>query len=53
MIDIIIDSVSFEFGLNAWQDTVANPFVRQTFAAGNSNFASTLATMQTTVDAAI
>ena len=49
MIDIIIDSVSFEFGLNAWQDIVANPFVRQTFAAGNSNFASTLASMESSV----
>ncbi len=53
MVDIVIDSVSFEFGLNAWQNTVANPFVRQTFAAGNPNFASTLAAMQSSVDAAI
>ena len=53
MIDIIVDSISFEFGLNAWQDTVFNPFVRQTFAAGNSNFASTLASMQSTVNDAI
>ena len=53
MIDIIVDSISFEFGLNAWQNTVFNPFVRQTFAAGNSNFASTLASMQSTVNDAI
>ena len=53
MIDIIVDSISFEFGLNAWQDTVANPLVRQTYAAGNPNFASTLASMQTSVNTAI
>ena len=52
MIDIIVDSISFEFGLNAWQDTVANPIVRQTFAAGNPNFASTLASLQSSVDTA-
>lgn len=50
MIDIIINSMSFEFGLNAWQDVAANPFVRQTFAAGNPNFASTLASMENTVN---
>ena len=31
MIDIVIDSVSFEFGLNAWQDTVANPLRQEYF----------------------
>ena len=53
MIDIIVDSISFEFGLNAWQNTVANPLVSQTYAAGNPNFASTLASMQTSVNTAI
>ena len=53
MIDIIINSMSFEFGLNAWQDIVANPFVRQTFAAGKNTFASTLASMESTVDSEI
>ena len=53
MIDIIIDSISFEFGLNAWQDVVANPFIRGSFAAGNNNIASTLASMETTVNAEI
>ena len=53
MIEIIIDSISFEFGLNAWQDVVANPFIRGSFAAGNNNIASTLASMETTVNAEI
>ena len=53
MIDIIVDSISFDFGINAWQDTVVVPFIQKTFADGNSNFASTLAAMHSTVDAAI
>ncbi|MCI8389050.1 MAG: hypothetical protein HFE63_11385 [Clostridiales bacterium] len=53
MIDIIIDSISFEFGLNAWQDVVANPLVVGTFAAGNPNIASTLASMENSVNAEI
>ena len=37
MIDIIVNSVSFEFGLNAWQMTVANPLVRSIFVSGEAN----------------
>lgn len=53
MIDIIIDSVSFDFGINAWQNIVANPLVIATFANGNPNFASTLASMESSVNAEI
>ena len=53
MIDIVIDSVSFEFGLNAWQDTVANPLVKNIFVARNPSVASTLAKMQKSVDTQI
>ena len=53
MIDIVIDSVSFEFGLNAWQDTVANPLVKNIFVARNPSVASTLAKMQSSVDTQI
>ena len=53
MIDIVIDSVSFEFGLNAWQDTVANPLVKNIFVARNPSVASTLASMQKSVNAQI
>ncbi|MCQ2432013.1 MAG: hypothetical protein MJ175_05340 [Clostridia bacterium] len=48
MIDIIIDSISFEFGLNAWQETVANPLVTGVFMK-NGNIASTLAKMEKSV----
>lgn len=53
MIDIIVNSVSFEFGLNAWQDTVADPLVRQIFVSRKGNVASTLASMQKSVDTQI
>ena len=54
MIDIVINSISFEFGLNAWQETVANPLVIGTFCKFNNNFASQLDKMapkvQKTID---
>jgi len=53
MIDIIINSVSFEFGLNAWQDTVANPFVIGAIVKENGNVVSTLESMRSSVDYAI
>ena len=53
MIDIMANSVSFEFGLNAWQNEVANPLVQKIFVSKNGNVASSLATMQKSVDAQI
>ncbi len=50
MLDIIIDSVSFEFGLNAWQDTVANPLIVGAVVKGDGNIASTLEKMEKSVN---
>ena len=50
MLDIIIDSVSFEFGLNAWQDTVANPLIIGAVVKGDGNIMSTLEKMEKTVN---
>ena len=50
MLDIIIDSVSFEFGLNAWQDTVANPLIINAVVKGDGNIASTLEKMEKSVN---
>ena len=47
---IIIDSVSFEFGLNAWQDTVANPLIVGAVVKGDGNIASTLEKMENSVN---
>lgn len=53
MLDIIIDSVSFEFGLNAWQDTIANPFIIGAVVKGDGNAASTLEKMTKSVESQI
>ena len=53
MIDIVINSISFEFGLNAWQETVANPLVIGTFCKFNNNIASQLAKMEKSVNKTI
>ena len=53
MIDIILDSICFDFGMNAWQDTVARPIITNTYMRRKPEFASTLAKMQTTVDGQI
>lgn len=49
MLDIIIDSVSFEFGLNALQDTVANPLIIGAVVKGDGNIVSTLEKMEKSV----
>jgi hypothetical protein len=53
MIDIVINSISFEFGLNAWQETVANPLVIGTFCKFNNNFVSQLEKMSKPVNKTI
>ena len=53
MIDIMANSVSFEFGLNAWQGEVANPLVQKIFVSRKGDVASTLAAMQKSVDTQI
>ncbi len=53
MIDIILNSISFEFGINAWQNTVGVPLVQKIYMAGDNNIASTLAGMESTVKSAI
>lgn len=50
MLDIVIDSISFEFGLNAWQNTVANPFVQGAIMGNNANVMSTLEKMTKSVN---
>ena len=50
MIDIILSSVSFEFGINAWQNQVGAPIVTNIYTAGDANITSTLAAMENTVN---
>ena len=53
MIDIIINSISFDFGINAWQNEVGVPIVQRIYVKNDPNVASTLAKMQKSVDAQI
>ena len=53
MIDIIINSISFDFGINAWQNEVGVPVVQRIYVKNDPNVASTLAKMQKSVDAQI
>ncbi|MDY4434509.1 MAG: hypothetical protein SPF08_05050 [Candidatus Flemingibacterium sp.] len=49
MIDIIINSISFDFGINAWQNEVGVPIVQRIYVKNDPNVAS----MQKSVDAQI
>ena len=53
MIDIILNSVSFDFGINAWQNVVGIPVVQKIYTSGDTNIASTLAGMENTVNGEI
>ena len=53
MIDIIINSISFDFGINAWQNEVGVPIVQRIYVKNDPNLASTPAKMQKSVDAQI
>ena len=53
MIDIILNSISFDFGINAWQNEVGVPIVQRIYVKNDPNVASTLAKMQKSVDAQI
>jgi len=46
MLDIIFNSVIFEFGINAWQDNLSTPLMTNVFFKLNTNLASTLDTIK-------
>ena len=50
MIDILFDTVCFDFGINAWQDQVTRPLINGIYSNRSGNVASTLAGMQSSVD---
>jgi hypothetical protein len=50
MIDILFDTVCFDFGINAWQDQVTRPLINGIYSDRSGNVASTLAGMQSSVD---
>jgi hypothetical protein len=46
MLDIIFNSVIFEFGINAWQDNLSTPLMTNVFFNLNTNLISTLDTIK-------
>lgn len=52
-VDIIVSSISFDFGINAWQDVVGGPIIQNIYMKQNENIVSTLTKMQNSVDAQI
>lgn len=53
MLDIIFTNIWFEFGINAWQNTVASPMFDKVFMTLNDTLLSSLASMESTVNAEI
>lgn len=53
MLDIIFESISFEFGINAWQETVAIVLMNKIFNNLDDTVVSTLTGMEKTVNAKI
>lgn len=53
MFDIVLNSLSFDFGVIAWEATVVNPLIKEIYASGEGNVASTFASMSPTINALI
>ena len=53
MLDIIFDSIWFEFGQNAWQEIVTTPFFNGVFMTLSDTLVSTLTSMEPKVNAEI
>ncbi len=50
MIDIMFKSISFDFGINAWQNQLSSPLIQGVYANRSGNVASTLTKLQKSVD---
>lgn len=53
MFDIVLNSLSFDFGIIAWEETVVNPIIKNIFASREGNVASSLASIAPSVNALI
>ena len=53
MLDIIFESIWFEFGINAWQEIVTTPFFNSVFMKLSDTLISTLTSMEPKVNAEI
>lgn len=52
-VDIIANTICFDFGINAWQEVVGGPIIQNVYMSGNNNVVSTLTKLQNPVDAEI
>ncbi len=50
MIDIIFSSISFDFGINAWQSQLSSPLISGIYSSKTGNVASTLTKLEKNVN---
>ena len=50
MFDIVLDSLSFDFGIIAWEAQIINPMIKSIYASGEGNVVSTLASMSPSIN---
>ena len=50
MFDIVLDSLSFDFGIIAWEAEIVNPLIKKIYASGEGNVASVLTSMSPTIN---
>ena len=53
MFDIVLDSMTFDFGLIAWEGQVVNPIIMGIYASGEGNVASTFAKLTNQINGVI
>jgi len=53
MFDIVLDSMYFDFGVIAWEGPVVNVLIKDIYASGEGNVASTLASREASIQAQI
>ena len=51
MFDIVLDSLYFDFGVIAYEAQVVNPLIKDIYASGEGNVASTLASHEASINA--
>ena len=53
MFDIVLDSMYFDFGVIAWEGPVVNVLIKDIYASGTGNVASSLASNEPAIQALI
>ena len=53
MFDIVLNSMTFDFGLIAWEQQVVNPIIMNIYASGEGNVMSTFASLENQINGVI